>query len=76
MMEKYSTQIQRRVQATADWNLFLKDLPEKISKEQLIDYLLAPDLETRKQRLLSDLSDKTIKEMVVQLVSMPEYQLC
>ncbi|MNF12807.1 hypothetical protein D3C80_2144340 [compost metagenome] len=76
MMKKYSTQIQRRVQATADWDLFLKDLPEKMSKEQLIDYLLAPDLEKRKQQLLSELSDKTVKEMVVQLVSMPEYQLC
>lgn len=76
MMKKYSTQIQRRVQATADWNLFLKDLPEKMSKEQLIDYFLAPDLEKRKQQLLSELSEKTVKEMVVQLVSMPEYQLC
>ncbi|UKJ07761.1 DUF1800 domain-containing protein [Solitalea lacus] len=76
MMKKMTTQIQRRVKATPDWDQFMQELPQSMSQEQLIDYLLAPDLAKRKLNLLSELSSKTVKELIIQLVSMPEYQLC
>ncbi|POY37123.1 DUF1800 domain-containing protein [Solitalea longa] len=76
LMKNQSPQIQRKIKAVADWDHFLQDLPQSISREQLIDYFLAPDLNKRKYALLSELSESTVKELIVQLVSMPEYQLC
>ncbi|MCO4294349.1 DUF1800 domain-containing protein [Solitalea sp. MAHUQ-68] len=76
MMQKQESQIHRKIKATADWDHFLQDLPQSISREQLVDYFLAPDLNKRKYALLSALSESTVKEIIIQLVSMPEYQLC
>jgi uncharacterized protein (DUF1800 family) len=75
MMKKGTTQLQRKIQATANWDKFRADLPDRISKSELIDFILAPDLGKRKDPLLSEFRSDTLKEIVVQLVSMPEYQL-
>ncbi|SMO54206.1 DUF1800 domain-containing protein [Solitalea koreensis] len=75
MMKKGPTQLQRKIQATPDWDKFSAELPNKMSKDELIDFILAPNLEKEKKALISDLNGKSLKDIVVQLVSMPEYQL-
>ena len=64
----------KRVQANADWNKFLEGIPLKIPHEQVAAYLLEPPVNAR---IIAEINKATdIKNMVIQLVSTPEYQLC
>lgn len=64
----------KRVQANADWNKFLEGIPLKIPREQVAAYLLEPPVNARITAEINKATD--IKNMVIQLVSTPEYQLC
>lgn len=64
----------KRVQANADWNKFLEGIPLKIPRQEVAAYLLEPPVNARITAEISKASD--IKNMVIQVVSTPEYQLC
>jgi hypothetical protein len=71
---KQQLNVIRRVQATPDWNKFLKGIPLKVPHEEVAQYLLEPPLNARIIAEVNKAPD--IKSMVIQLVSTPEYQLC
>jgi len=64
----------RKVQAQPDWDKFLHDIPKNTTKEQIAGYLLEPALNKIITEEVNNAAD--IKDMVIQLVSTPEYQLC
>ncbi|MDT3404480.1 DUF1800 domain-containing protein [Mucilaginibacter terrae] len=64
----------KRVQANADWNTFLQGIPIKVPREEVATYLLEPPINARITAEITKATD--IKNMVIQLVSTPEYQLC
>ncbi|KAA8477933.1 uncharacterized protein (DUF1800 family) [Arcticibacter tournemirensis] len=65
--------IEKRVRAQPGWELFLKEIPEEITREDLAYLLIAGDLN---QEALNRIDTGNIKNMVIQLLSTPEYQLC
>lgn len=68
------TIVNTRVQTQADWDKFLKDIPEKLSNVQIAQFLLEPPMNATIQNTVSQATD--IKTMSIELVSTPEYQLC
>lgn len=74
IMKKQSKKIAQRIQATVDWVKFEEQLPKNITKEQLTAFLLQPKVN---EQILNNISTtNNIKNMVVQIISTPEYQLC
>lgn len=65
--------IEKRVRAQPGWEMFLKEIPEDITREDLAYLLIAGDLN---QEALNRIDTGNIKNMVIQLLSTPEYQLC
>ncbi|ADY53584.1 protein of unknown function DUF1800 [Pseudopedobacter saltans DSM 12145] len=69
-----SKKVAQRIKASADWDKFSKNLPEKLDKKDLAAFLLRAPISPA---LLSNVSESTdLKTKVVQLLSTPEYQMC
>lgn len=66
--------IERRVQATADWNKFINQFPSAFTAANMADYLLQPKVNAAILNTLKTNAD--LKSAAIELVSMPEYQLC
>ncbi len=65
--------VERRVKSLPDWETFLKEVPDDITRDDLAYFLIAGNLN---QQALNRIDTGSVKNMVVQLVSTPEYQLC
>jgi len=66
--------VNTRVQAVADWDKFLNDIPKNTNHVEIAQYLLEPKLSGA---ILNKINAPTdIKTMAIELVSTPEYQLC
>lgn len=74
--EKIKKEIGRKVKTNVNWDAFVNSLPPEISQQQLTDFLLLPDLSTKKMKLLSPFKKENLKAITLQLLSFPEYQMC
>lgn len=72
---KVKSKMQRKVKATPNWQLFLASL-EKENKEELIDFIIQPELSNGAKMVVNKLDSKDTKNFIVELMSLPEYQLC
>ncbi|SEL92404.1 Uncharacterized conserved protein, DUF1800 family [Aquimarina amphilecti] len=73
--EKIKSQMQRRVKATPNWENYLVSLNNK-KKEELIDFILQPKLSYGAKTVTNTLDSKNTKNFIIELMSLPEYQLC
>jgi len=71
---KQQLNVVKRVQATPNWDKFLKELPKDISHEDMARFLLEPELNKTVVDEVNRPGD--IKTVVIQIASTPEYQLC
>jgi hypothetical protein len=71
---KQSLNVIKRVQATADWDKFLKDIPQKTTHQEIAQFMLEPSLNKTVIDEVNQPGD--LKSIVIQIVSTPEYQLC
>jgi len=71
---KQQLNVIKRVQATPDWDKFLKDLPADMTKEQMAGFMLEPPLNQSIKDEVNTAPD--MKTAVIRIVSTPEYQLC
>ncbi|MEW6470537.1 MAG: DUF1800 domain-containing protein [Bacteroidota bacterium] len=74
--EQVKKEIGKRIKTTVDWDAWLATLPADTDLGKLIGYLLLPGLSPVRQQQLSAFSGENIKAITLQLVSMPEYQIC
>ncbi|MFI5157933.1 MAG: DUF1800 family protein [Sphingobacteriales bacterium] len=65
--------VNTRVQAEPDWDKFFSGIPKDMSKTEIAQFLLEPQLNGTVQNTVN--GDNDLKIMVVELVSTPEYQL-
>lgn len=65
----------RFLKVTSDWDRFYSDY-QSVSKEVLKDLLIVSKIDKDTARFLSKLSETDNKEYMIQLMSLPEYQLC
>jgi len=73
-MRKQQLNIIKRVRAQPDWDKFLNDIPKNTSRQQIAEFMLEPKLD---KTIISEVNNTMdVKEMVIELVSTPEYQLC
>lgn len=72
---KVKSKMQRKVKATPNWQRFLASL-EKENKEELIDFIIQPELSNGAKIVVNKLDYKDTKNFIVELMSLPEYQLC
>jgi len=73
-VRKQQLNVIKRVQATPDWDKFLKEIPADTSKTQMAEFMLEPKLNKTVTDGINNTTD--IKTAVIQIVSTPEYQLC
>ncbi|MBJ2174934.1 DUF1800 domain-containing protein [Aureibaculum sp. A20] len=76
--QKYYANVSKRkkaIKTTVDWNTFDKNF-KKISISEMKDFLLVSPLNTGTRDLLHQLTMDNKQEVCVQLMSLPEYQLC
>lgn len=71
---KQQLNVIKRVQATPDWNKFLKAIPLDTSRLAMAEFMLEPQIS--KQTIDEVNRAPDIKSTVIQIVSTPEYQLC
>jgi uncharacterized protein (DUF1800 family) len=75
MMEKTKRKTQKRFKAIPDWDSFLKHFDSN-SKEELIAALIQPQLSKAADKVVAALNESDKKALVIELMSLPEYQLC
>ncbi len=77
MIQKKSkkTGLAKRIRATGDWNAFLPHL-NNTSKKDLVDFLIQPQLSETAQKIIAASKNDNTQEFIVELLSLPEYQLC
>lgn len=64
-----------RFRINADWEQFLTTL-ETRDKSKLTDFLIQPELSVPAQKIIGPFNENNTKNLVVELLSLPEYQLC
>ncbi len=74
--DKYINRMKHRLSATIDWDKFIAGLPQSYTMEDLISLLLPAGLTPEKYRYLLPLTTENVRDLIVQIVSLPEYQLC
>ncbi len=65
--------VNTRVQAKADWDKFLGEIPKGLDKTSIAQFMLEPKLSSALMRSVDQSTDT--KALVIELVSSPEYQL-
>ncbi|MDY8134220.1 DUF1800 domain-containing protein [Aquimarina sp. 2201CG5-10] len=75
LYKKMKSEIGRKIKAQANWDTFLKNLEPK-SKTAITDFIIQPELSTTAQRVVSGLNAEDTKNFIIELLSLPEYQLC
>ncbi|KAA1247948.1 DUF1800 family protein [Aquimarina sp. RZ0] len=73
--KKRKSQIEKKVKTQVDWNTFLTELYQK-DKESLIDFIIQPTVSMGAAAVISTLKAKNTKNFIIELMSLPEYQLC
>ncbi len=66
--------VNTKVQAQPNWDKFLEDIPQNLSKTEIAQFILEPKLNNIIQNAAEQSND--IKMLAIELVSTPEYQLC
>ncbi|MBS1528035.1 MAG: DUF1800 domain-containing protein [Bacteroidetes bacterium] len=66
--------INTKVQAQADWDKFLADIPGKWSNAEIAGFMLEPQMNRAVQTTI--MRAPNIKTLAIEIVSTPEYQLC
>ncbi|MBQ0733449.1 DUF1800 domain-containing protein [Aquimarina celericrescens] len=69
------SKLQKKVKATPDWKSFLTSLEQK-GKSNLISFILQPELSEMARGVVSRLNQNDTKHFIIELLSLPEYQLC
>ena len=66
--------MERQVRATAGWEQFLAGFPQKTKIEDLAVFLLQPPISTAALKNLQN--NNGLKSVAIELLSLPEYQMC
>ncbi len=75
LYKKIKSQTEKKVKAASNWQYFLTSL-EQMNKEELIDFIIQPKLSEGASIVIAELDTKNTKNFVIELMSLPEYQLC
>jgi uncharacterized protein (DUF1800 family) len=75
MMEKMRKKIHKKIGATANWNDLLKEIPGEIRFRDLAEILLTVPLSDKAKDTLEEISKADLKTKIIELLSLPEYQL-
>ena len=67
-------EVNTQVQTQPDWDKFLAGIPAHTSKAAVAQMVLSPALNSSLTAIVN--RSASVKAMVVELVSTPEYQLC
>ncbi|GAA4111883.1 DUF1800 domain-containing protein [Aquimarina addita] len=73
--KKMKSQIEKKVKATPDWQQFITLLEQK-DKNALIEFLIQPQLSNGATTVIAQLGETNTKDLTIELLSLPEYQLC
>ncbi|WP_299213580.1 DUF1800 domain-containing protein [uncultured Aquimarina sp.] len=73
--KKMKSQVEKKVKATPNWESFLTSL-EKRDKEELVNFIIQPKLSIGANAIIKKLDSSNTKNFIVELMSLPEYQLC
>lgn len=73
-LEKVKYRIEKRFKAYPDWEFFETEI--KTEEDRLVDYLIQPTLSAGAQATIATSADYSVKEKVIEILSLPEYQLC
>ena len=65
--------VERQIKSVPDWGRFLNGLPAKMSQRDLASYLLQPELSSSVLASLAPGQD--LKNLTIELLSLPEYQM-
>ncbi|WP_109299303.1 DUF1800 family protein [Aquimarina sp. AU474] len=73
--QKIKSKLQKKVKTEADWDIFLSNLESK-NKIALTHLIIQPELSKAANRVVSNLDENDTKNFIIELMSLPEYQLC
>lgn len=76
MNTKNQEKVKERVNTTIDWAAVLSAFPKDVTKSDVADALLQPIINDIQKDFLVSPTNDSLKNLLVQLVSMPEYQMC
>jgi hypothetical protein len=71
---RMSERVEKRFKAYPDWKFFEREI--KSQESRLIDYLIQPKLSAGAKATITNSTKFSVKERAIELVSLPEYQLC
>src|ERR1700761_6002807 len=71
---KQQQAVYTKVQATPDWDKFLKSIPDNMPKTDIAQFMLEPKLNNTLINLAAQATDT--RALAIDVVSTPEYQLC
>ena len=75
MYSETKKKVRENIKAHADWNYFLTTLPANVSREELANRLLLPTFSKQAALNVETTSTEDVKTIVLELLSLPEYQM-
>ena len=72
-IERIKSKNEKRFKAYPDWKFFSAEIEGQ--KERLASFLIQPELSSAAQRSLTGIENRELKDQVIQILSLPEYQL-
>ncbi|GAA4277664.1 DUF1800 domain-containing protein [Aquimarina mytili] len=75
MYRKMKSKFQKKVKAKPNWNIFLSTLQAE-DKASILSFMLQPKLSTAANDIVQKLHATDTKNFVIEILSLPEYQLC
>lgn len=73
-IRKQQRRVNERVQAEVNWDKMWEDISPDTSRLSIAQFLIEPKTDQRMKEIMDQ--PTTLKNMMIQLVSTPEYQLC
>lgn len=76
MYDETRHRVKQAINASTDWSLFFKSMPRNITRDQIADRMLMPSLSGLAHASVETTDQEDLKTIILELLSLPEYQLC
>ncbi len=73
--KKIKSRLQKKIKAKPQWNSFLSNFEPK-TKNEIISFILQPEISEAAKHIISSLDENDTNSFIIELMSLPEYQLC
>lgn len=74
--KKARTRLEKKLKTVTNWPKFEAETAKQLTIDELAEFFIQPELSDAAKNMLAGLKKSTIKDRMLELLTLPEYQLC